>query len=95
MIDINDGSHWTLDWKQHPTKTMVFIKHKDTIKVCGEGFQGPTDPPPMAIVKDTSLGEWKLQLDCDSIEGGWSSLSVDYAREIWNGLINQGWQVRV
>lgn len=95
-VDLSDGSYWTLEWKHHPTKTVVFAKYnKNNIKVCGEGFQGPTDPPPTVVVPNTSLGEWRLVLDCDTVEGAWRSIGLEYAREIWDGLINQGWEVKI
>lgn len=91
--ELNDGGYWTLEWKKHPWKKVVFTKHDDTsMKICGEGFQGPDDPPPMIHV-DMSLGEWTLKLDCDRVEGAWSAVATEYAREIWEGLINQGWEV--
>jgi hypothetical protein len=90
----NDGGYWTIECQKHPWKKIVFTRNDDlTMKLCGEGFQGPNDPLPMIRV-NTSIGEWTMRLNCDEIGGGWVSIGTDLAREVWEGLINQGWKVR-
>ena len=87
MNDTTTGQ-WILRWDKHPTKTIIFTMNHPQVLVWGTGFQGLDDPPPKAVVHNTSKGTWTLDLDNENAS---TSLGIEYAREIWNALLDLGW----
>ena len=92
MNNNTNDINWVLRWDHHPTKSVYFTKKysggNPHILMWGVGFQGLDDPPPKLQIPNTSLGNWEV--DLNNVDSSYI-IGIDFAREIWNRMIDAGW----
>lgn len=94
--DSEDGDVRSLSTAGPPAMTVHFAfdfswkggVRDDFVRIWGEGEQGPGDPAPVMRVYTPTWGEWTLKLNNDLYSG---ATSIECAKEIWDGLVAQGW----